>query len=341
MIPLIEILQDHYRLTDFAIDPVTGEFLKRNAGTRMQRYRVEPTEDDRDTLQYYSDHVAAKKAFVDLFRFSTDVYGRRIKASAVELSQRLNQNENLYIERLLEVGRYKNFIPVLSIKNGYFPQIYQVTDLIKRLQISNSQIAVRLDDAAFEAFLSVVAPALRNEDFVMYDIGEQNTASKELEIDELNETNTLGRKIILNSPRKRAIQNGDYENRQYTDLIDNSVRDINVTFPNIYGFGDYCGIKDVLPNNVTITRGTALALFYQYSNNQFMVYVNTNSAEGFRGYFHLIPQILQDAHALDPTNDCPAVEGVRMLASQNKSGVWGNWITLNMIRYITQIYKGM
>lgn len=341
IIPLIEVLRDHYRLTDFATDPVSGEFLKKRAGKRMQRYRVAPTENDRDTLQYYNDRVASKKAFIDYFRFTTDVYGRRIKTSAIELSLKMNQNENLYVERLLEVGHYENLIPVLSIKNGFFPKEYEVTNLVGRLQSVNNQIAIRLDDAAFETFFSDIAPVLRNEDYIMYDIGEQNVYSKEMELDEFNSTNTLAHKIVLNSPRKRNIKNGDYQNRQYTDLIDNSARDINTIFSDILGFGDYCGMKDALPSGAPITRGTALALFYQYNSNRFMAYVNTNSTEGVRGYQHLMPQILEDAHILDPLGTCRAIEGVRVLSANNKSGGWESWSIFNMIRYLTQMYENM
>lgn len=341
IIPVIEILHDHYRSTDFATDPVTGEFLKKRAGKLMQRYRVAPTENDRDTLQYYNDLVAAKKAFIDYFRFSTDVYGRSIKASAVELSLRINQNESLYIEKLLEIEHYENLIPVLSIKKGFFPQKYGITDLIVRLQSSNRQIAIRLDDLAFEAFFNTVAPVLRNEDYVMYDIGEQNTSSKEIELEEFNSANTPGRKIVLNSPRKRDVKNSDYENREYTGLINNSARDISEVFPAILGFGDYCGLKDNLPSNQTIIHGAALALFYQYGSNQFMAYVNRNTDDGVRGYFQLIPQILEDSAILDPLCVCPAIDGVRQLHKQNRSGSWGNWNEFNMIRYLVNMYENI
>lgn len=341
MIPLIEIIRDHYTRTDFATDPVSGEFLKKRVGKRMQRYRVEPTENDRDTLQYYNGLINSKKAFIDYFRFTTEVYGRRIKPSALKLPLKINQNENIYLERLLEIEHYHNLIPVLSIKNGFFPQEYELANLIAKLQDRNTQIAVRLDDAAFETFFSEIYPALRNEDYIMYDINEQNVNSKVMELEEFNRANTLAHKIVLNSPRKRDISNSDYENRQYTSLIDNSARDINTEFPNIIGFGDYCGMKDTLPSSAPIIYGTALALFYQYSNNMFMAYVNPNSKESFRGYSHIIPQVLEDANILDPIGACPAIEGVRELASCNESGIWGHWNKFNMIRYLTQMYENM
>lgn len=341
MVPLIEILKDHYRPTDFATDPKTGEYLRRGRGKQLRRYRTKPTESDRDTLQYYSGLVSSKKAFIDYFRFTTDLYGRQLKASALELSVKINQNENLYVERLLEIQHYPTLIPVLSIKKGFFPQVYKVTNLVERLQDSNTQIAVRFDDVAFEAFLFEICPVLRDEDYIMYDISEQNVSSKRMELDEFNKVQTSAHKIILNSPRKRNVNNGDYENRMYTSLIDNSARNVREEYSNIIGFGDYCGMKDALPINAKITRGSALALFYQYKANRFMAYVNSNSSEGIRGYINIIPQILEDTHILDPSDTCPVLNEVRVLAFSNSLGGWGNWNKFNMIRYLTQMYENM
>lgn len=341
MIPLIEVLKDHFRQTEFATDPISGDYLKRPAGKRMQRYRVTPTEEDRNTLEYYQKLLNGKKAFIDYFRFTTDVYGRGINADAVDLSIRLNQNETLYIKRLSELDKFENFVPVLSIKKDFFPQSCTVTDLIDRLQKGNSQIAVRLDDTAYEQFLSVIASVLRQGDYVMYDIGEQNPSSKEIELEEFNALKTLAVKVVLNSPRKRNVKNGDYENRKNTSLIDNSARNINQIYKDIGGYGDYCGIKDNLPGNQIITRGCALALFYQYNNNQFMAYVNGDSAAGTRGYRTLIPQILSDIQLLDPDGTCDAINRIKELSAQGRPGGWNNWNNFNMSRYITQVYKNI
>lgn len=341
MIPLVEIMKDHFRQTEFATDPITGEYIKKTVGKRQQRYRVEPTEEDRDTLEYYKELFRGKKVFIDFFRFTTDVYGTRINANALDLSIRLTRNEALYYERLCELEEFENLIPVLSIKKNFFPRSFSATDFIEKLQKGNAQIAVRLDDDAYEEFAAVLADALRENDYIMFDIGEQHPIAKEIEIEEFNNLPTLATKIVLNSPRKRNVKNGEYENGKYTELIDNSARNVKHLYKNVAGYGDYCGMKDNLPGNQIITRGCALALFYGYSSNKFKAYVNTDSEAGVSGFLALIPQILADAKELDPDDTCGAIRYIKELSTRGKSGNFCTWNGLIITRCIEQVHRNI
>ena len=341
IIPLVEIIKDHFCQTEFATDPTSGEYLKKPAKTRMQRYRIAPTDDDRNTLEYYQGLLNGKKAFIDYFRFSPDVYGRSLNYKAVDLSVMLSQNEKKYFERLLELSKFETLVPVLSIKEKFFPKSCTTADIINRLQSGNAQVAIRLDEAAYATLASSVAPLLRQGDYLMYDLGEQKMSSKEIELDEYNALETLATKLILNSPRRRKVNNGDYQNRQYTSLIDNSARDIGLMYESIRGYGDYCGMRDSLPGKQAGGRGCALALFYQYSSNQFMAYVNSNSDEGFSGYSRLIPQIIADANTLDSDGPSDEIIEIKELSKKGKCGVWTTWHGFNMSRYLTQVYKNI
>lgn len=337
IIPLIEIVNEHFRQTEFARDPVTGEFLKCQKGKRLQRYRIPPTENDIDTLHFYNNLLNNKKGFIDFFRFSTDVYGRKLDISSVELSQRMNQNEKLYIDHLLEVCQFDNLIPVLSLKKGFFLRQYQLSSLIEELQKNNHQIAIRLDDDAFEAYCNEVSESLRENDFLLFDIGEQNPASKAIELREFNNIVSRAHKGVVNSPRKRSVQNGHYENRKYTDLIDNSLKDVLQKDYKIAAYGDYCGLKDNLPVSSKGQFGAALALFYHFANNKFFAYVNENTQEALAGYKKIIPQMIEDTDFLDPKKTCPAMREVESQYIKMTSGNWGTWNKITVIRYINQI----
>ena len=223
ILPMIEIIQDHYQTTQFKTDPETGEYIKEQHGKRLQRVRCDPTDEDRDTLAYYRQLLNGKKAFVDLFRFSSARYGSGLDTSKLILSLKLNQNETLYLERLKEVAQSAPFIPVLSLKKDYLSSEEWVTHAIKQLQSLCPEIGVRLDEEAFERYLSKVATLLREKDYLMYDIGEQKVSSKEMELDEFHKKVTKASKIVLNSPRLRRITNGDFDNRAYTETLRMSI----------------------------------------------------------------------------------------------------------------------
>lgn len=338
IVPMIEILQEHYKQTDFATDDETGEYLKRLKGKRLVRYRVPATDKDEDTLEYYANQLFRnKKAFVDYFRFNPEKYGKgNIKAESVPLSIKLNQDENLYISKLKAVCDYENLIPVLSVKDGFCDSEYGILNVINDLQKLTDEVAVRLDDSAYEVYSESVAPVLRKSDYLMFDICEQNMRSKQIDLEEFNELRTPANKILLNSPRVGKIKNGNFENG-FTPLIDNSARDVSVKYDEIVGFGDYCGLKDNLPQNRSFSRGCALALFYFSENNKFMTFVNKDVDKGTLGYKDVIPNILAKRKELDPLGRCPVIREILAMVSEGKSGNWDTWNRLTVSRYISQM----
>lgn len=341
IIPLIEILQDHYGKTEYDIDPATGEAIKEKHKSREVRKRKAPTSDDIDTLSFYSECVGNKKAFIDYFRYSTKVYGRNIDTTRTTLSIQLNQNEKLYTSRLEALSKYSNLIPVLSIKKDYYFQNYKLEDFIKHLQHGNNEIAVRLDESSFGDFAKRLASVIRETDYLMYDIGEQKASSKTFELTEFENLVTRGKKIVINSPRKRATLNGAYENKKFTSLIDNSARDLGRTYQTIIGFGDYCGLKDTLPTKGGSRSGCALALLYLYDKNQYMTYVNPNKEDGEQGFHKLIPQITADSPLLDTSKTCPVMKEIVQMGKDGTCGGWSGWIRLTCMRYLHQMHANI
>ena len=156
-----------------------------------------------------------------------------------------------------------------------------------------------------------------------------------MEYEELSEIKTLAQIILLNSPRKMKLKNGDYPIHGLTDLIDCSARDI-ATINCFSGYGDYCGLKDALPQKSGFGTGSAIALFYDYSLNRFYSYVHPDQSKGVLGYRHLIPIIISDLAVLDPDRDCPAIKKITTMTGP---GNWSTWHNINVTRYIYQVYK--
>lgn len=335
IIPLFEILNEEYE-TQYQKDPVTQAIIYEQKNGRNYKVKEAPTEADIITLQKLSSRIGNRRAFIDYFRFSIKKYGSDVAPKKVSLSFRLNNDDALYLMKIKEVCNYANFIPTVSIKQGFDMKVSELYSLIKGLQRNSNSVALRITEEWISVYGNIIETVLRPSDYLLFDIGEQTPKTKIMEFEEIKDMACRASIILLNSPRKADINNGKYEDRKFTALIDNSARD-EVNKYNFSGYGDYCGLKDALPSSSEGNNGTgaALALLYCYNGNQFMSYVNIDTTLGMRGYKKIISDIKKDIVKLDPKNVCLAIKEVLSMTS---TGNWRTWINLTATRYIHQVY---
>ena len=88
-------------------------------------------------------------------------------------------------------------------------------------------------------------------------------------------------------------------------------------------------------------QGSALGLFYLGSKNEFFSIVNSNTLLGASGHKYVIEELFDIYRTfLDIDNDCPMYEYIHNnLISKGKSGAWGQWKYITLLRYISQIKK--
>lgn len=295
-------------------------------------------DEDIITLQNINAIVCGKTAFIDYFRFSLNKYGRNIDFNRAELSFAMNNDYELYKNKVLAVSDYDNFIPVISIKKDFDIPQKELEIFIKELQARNRCIALRITDSMLEGCKDTIKRLLRESDYFLFDIEEQKPSSKFMEIEEINEFGLKAKIILINSPRKLSVNNGEYPEKGWTDLIDNSAREI-AKENNLDGYGDYCGLKDKMPmKKGSNGRGAALVLLFDFSKNMFYSYCNRDTSLWLRGYNTLIPQIKADRSFLDLNGDCP---GIRKVYELNGNGSWPKWHHINAVRYIYQTYKNL
>ena len=149
------------------------------------------------------------------------------------------------------------------------------------------------------------------------------------------------KKILINSPRERRLTNGEFEDNEYSTLIDNSVVSeyLNKGF---YGFGDYCGYKDALPRkNGSKGEGAAIALIYNYNQNAFLSFVEKNTKLGVVGYHKVVHEILRQKENINDFDNCIAMKKVEEISRREKKGNWSTWIGITIMRYIYQMYLNL
>lgn len=337
MIPLFEILSDKYE-TKYKIDPTTHSFIYELKGKRKMRVKEIHTDSDIITLDFINELINKKKAFIDYFRFSIQKYGKNIDIKRTDLAWKLSKDSILYKKRLKEVSKYSNLIPVVSIKPEFTFGKNELEKFLLELQSENEIIGLRITEEYLEQYSELIKNILRCKDFLLFDIGEQNPTSKIMELEEITKLEINAKTILLNSPRKASVRNGEYEKYGSTVLIDNSARDMFCDY-GFKGFGDYCGLKDTLPsNNESNGTGAALALLYQYKKNEFISFLNPDTSQGMSGYYKLIPLILSKKDILDPLNNCPAIRKIETLKG---SGNWSTWHNITITRYIHQVYSNL
>lgn len=333
IIPLFEIINELYKTTYKRDD--NGEFVYELHKTRRTRVKAEPTEADIITLQSINDYIDGKLMFIDFFRFSLNKYGRRISFRKAELSFNLNNDLELYKAKLLETTNYANMIPVISLKPDCgFPKT-ELDEFVSKLQSETSHIALRITEEWIDYTKDIISK-LRKTDYLLFDIEEQNPELKFMEIQELLTMHADCKMILLNSPRKLAINNKEYPEHSQTDLINNCARFI-AEENELDGYGDYCGLKDTMPTDGgSYGTGAALALLYDYNSNVFYSYCNRDTSLGVVGYNALLPLIKSDEKKLNPEGDCPGYKKINSLLG---SGGWGTWHNINAKRYIHQVYR--
>lgn len=336
IIPLFEILDEIYQLR-FAVDDISKKFLYEKKGKRNQKVKLPNIKDDIITLQEISENIGNRIAFIDYFRYSLKKYKTKVDVEKVKLSRLLNDDSNLYIQKLKEVTLFENFIPVISIKTDFKIAKIDLRELVRELK-KTSNVAIRLTDEFYEDYKDILENDLEKTDYFLLDIEEQSPSAKFIEFEEVSRFNIKANIIILNSPRKSKIKNGDYNENGYTDLIDNSII-YKIAKYNFSGFGDYCGLKDGLPSNTGGNNsGAALVLIYDYMNNSFWSYTNKNTAEGVTGYRKLYPLVVKDRLRFDPNRDC---YGYKKIESMEKTGGWSTWHNVCASRYISQMYRNI
>lgn len=334
IIPLIEVISEKYQVR-YKTDE-NGEFIKEKHKTQYRKVKCPPTEQDIITLQSLNEIVEGRKLFIDYFRFSLDKYGRNIKFESAELAFNLNNDYQLYKQKVLAVSQYRNMIPIISVKPGFDIPKNELKNFVNQLQEKTEQMALRITEEWIDEYKDVICELLRCDDFLLFDIEEQNPESKFMELEELNDIGATCKIVLLNSPRKASIKNGEYPEHGKTDLIDNCARNIAHDY-NLTGYGDYCGLRDVMPlNNKSNGTGAALALLYDFKDNVFHSYCNHDTSLGMRGYLDVIPVIMDDEVILNRDGDCPGYIKIKQIPT---TGSWTTWHHINAIRYIHQTSK--
>lgn len=290
--------------------------------------------DERYGLNVIKENMKEKNSFIDLFRFSINKYGSRIDLNKAEYSWNLSEDNDFYISELNNIESGVGFIPVISIKREFEIKNTDLYMLINNLQSKHRSMALRITDEYIEQYNNIFSQ-LRNNDYLMLDIEEQNPDSKFIEIEEFSELEVLCKKLILNSPRLKNRKNGDYSNG-ITNNIDTSLINKAEQY-GFEGFGDYMGLKDSMPENQQGSNGigNALALLYDYRINKFHCFINEDKNEGMTGYRMVKGEILKVEKDLNPDNDCPAFAKIKSIDCGN----WSTWHSITAKRYIHQIYK--
>lgn len=335
IIPMIEVIKDDYK-KEYEIDLETGDFVYESKGDSKRRSRKIKQNSDENiiTLTKISNILNHKTAFIDFFRFSDGEY-KDVDFNKVELSLKFNNDFEYYKKRVLELLEYPNFIPVINIKKNFESKKYEIVGLVKQIKDRKKIVALRISDNIFNEYLEILNQYLDVDDFFMLDLRNSNIRSKEIELLEFSRLTLRCKKIVLHSPRSLNYKNGNYEDEQFTQLIDNSLQKDYLNH-NFYGVGNYGGLKDELPKKGGSKGiGSALALLYFKKYNKFFSLVCNDTSQGIRGYIHIRDRILNDLSFFDPKNNCPAIKRIRDM--RTSAGTWSTWINICLTRYINEI----
>jgi hypothetical protein len=296
-----------------------------------------------ELIKMYDDALTCN-FFIDFFVFGPDEY-KEFDPNQVIFSLGIREETNYeYFDLLKIVAKSKNGVPVISLKTArtFLKNIQLLKIQISDLQKQCRSIAIRLESKVFDDYFDFIHPLLRKNDFLFYDINEEEIQSKYFDIRKMKSVKKDYKLLVQFSSRPRKIKNGSYPDGEFTKLIDNSLRE-NYQEYGFDGFSDYAGLKNVLPTNGGNGRGAALGLFYVNEKNSFFSIKNKNVDLGVKGHSYVIDQALNKYNLLlNPQNDCPCFDFIaNELKIKGASGSWGQWKYITVLRYISQIKKSL
>lgn len=287
------------------------------------------------TLRKVSELFAGREVLVDYFRCDLSHY--RHNPAKVELVIRLNWDLKLYADKVIGILDEPNLIPVITVKRSLSDileprDVEALVDNIRKKDAARC-IAIRIDD--IEGYEDVLARALREGDYLIYDFNEQPIRSKPMECRELRSLALPCHKLALCSPRSRELTGKNFENGVTVEFIDNSHLDIYKEL-GFDGVGDYGGLRDNLPDRGS-NKGRALALIYFGRSNVFKSYVKDDYDLGPSGYYDVVESMLEDKD-LAGDSECSALSMiVRKYRAREKEFTFAEWIKYTLMRYIQQL----
>ncbi len=292
-----------------------------------------------DWLDRY-DRAIESVFFVDFFTFDDVEYKTFDPKQVPFYLEHRNDTIQDYMSMLSLVSQTDHGIPVLSLKKArpFLLHKQPLVNAISYLKKTTSRLAIRIEAPLFESYFSDIDMMMRNEDILIYDINEEAIESKYFDLDIIRSRKTRYPILILHSPRSATIKNGLYPDGAHTDLIDNTLKE---TYPDygFSGFADYGGLKNVLPTDGGNGKGAALGLFFDHVKNRFFSIVNTDITQGVKGHEYVLKRAFEDFRDfLDPDHHCPAFRYMNdHLLNQGKTGSWGQWKYITILRYLSQI----
>jgi len=288
-----------------------------------------------DTIldEYYIDFFTFNKADYKSF----DIYKLQFSWSL--------QDEKVYDydkDLLRHASESDCAIPVISIKKArsFLLDPKKVEYLIHSLQSTSRKIAIRIEAALFDDYMPLINKNLRPEDTLFFDINESTIEPFFMQVDTLKSLKGKYTKIVIHSPRPRAVNNGQYEDGDFTDLIDNSLMQHHKN-EGFDGYSDYAGLKDGLPTQGGNGKGAAHVLLFDIRNFKYFSIVNDNTALGVKGYRYVVDKIFDKyLDILDPYDDCRAIAHIENQWKYNDTkGNFATWKYVTMLRTLSRIKK--
>lgn len=289
------------------------------------------------SLDKLDSFFSGSSAFVDYYRCDLSKY-KQLDMEKIGRVRELSADPVLYLSEMETIASYANLTPVISIRAGVEnAEDEAIRDSLIRIRQKNGSKALGLCvSSSFDSYPHSIG-VLSDSDYLFLDIGEQPLSSQVVTLAKFKNVQTKAKTILLNSPRKKAIKNRDYEERGVTDLIDNSVRE-KYRDHGFYGFGDYAGLRDDLKLNIKNGGKACAAIFiYRDDINKFMVYMNPNPEDGIQGLRKLANDVWDDLAVLDPENTCIALNQFRDSWMNGNAGNYATWVSRTVVRYVQQI----
>ena len=341
IIPFIEIVEER-KFSEFIKDENNKRVYDLVGGRKKYKKTV--------PVVWTIDELLARfgetEIFVQYFRYDIERY--EADYSKVPKSYAMNDDLDLYLNESLKLAYYPNFIPVIILKpNVRNDDLSKITEtIIKIKEISN--VGLRLDVEILDLYadkLDRIINLLNEDDFLFFDLLEQNYINYEDEIEEVIKLNTNCKKVIMKAYRKRTRYNNSFDIGENPTALKTYLR-YNYANHGFDGYSDFCGLQDRVPNNGRGVYGTVL--IYNIQAKKYISYrspqigVNPITRKGGRADFKMLRNMVLTSSRIIKEPQyirCPGIKTVKRI----NSGGFGEWKRIAMQTYLHSmiIEKGL
>jgi len=227
--------------------------------------------------------------------------------------------------------QYPNVIPVFEMNSSADSDC--ASSFLDEAKSKGRRVGIRLN--AIDMHYLELLRKLSSEDYLFLNLGEADVDSASSSVFFYKDYGVAARLVIIGENHPAALKTislAPAENEK--DVLHGDYFDEIYPYPDIWGVGDYCSMKNVLVDTIRSKKyhpGKANLLIYHHATRGYRI-LTDGGANGPSGYAEIQKQALEHSDEIDP-------HALAIITEDTKTGSFGRWNVIGAVHYIYDVLQ--